>query len=435
MKNKKLEIFLSIVLMVLMVLWTVGTIFAFESKIKAKADSVITYYRFEGSNVFVPAVRNNVNPNGSNNDCSSWTFTSQTYGIDNFKFTFDRGFSSYEWNMRFVSGTGSTVFDRYIWFSSTNVFDHVFNWNTYSDTYHLTSPATGSNRYYYFNTAQFSTYGFNSAVYDFSSEYGISLPSSVNENITAPNDPTGINWYIFANSTQSGGYYMATYFGWKYSRYFNGQVKEIVFTAFPLVVGDNVLLCNVIEYIDILGHYSTFYYPQAFGVFNGSQYNLTYWQNFINDWTDNGLNSTNSPAYFNFFTTRSYYSEYYKNYLIEQGENQSAESFSSGYQQGKQDGITQGLNENQPNVYKEGYDAGVIVGDSAGYTRGYTAGANDAGNYTFLGLLGAVVDAPITALTGLLSFDLLGFNMLTFFYALMTLCLIIFVIRLLLGGK
>lgn len=66
------------------------------------------------------------------------------------------------------------------------------------------------------------------------------------------------------------------------------------------------------------------------------------------------------------------------------------------------------------------------------YNQGYSDGVKAAGEYTFLSLLGAVVDAPLQAVSGMLNFNLLGFNMLNFFYALLTCALVIAVIRLIL---
>lgn len=90
--------------------------------------------------------------------------------------------------------------------------------------------------------------------------------------------------------------------------------------------------------------------------------------------------------------------------------------YNSGYRDGKDDG------------YSEGYSAGVISGKNMGYSEG----VQSANKYSFLGLIGAVVDAPLQAIGGLLNFDLLGFNMLNLFYALVTCALIIAVIRMVL---
>lgn len=99
-----------------------------------------------------------------------------------------------------------------------------------------------------------------------------------------------------------------------------------------------------------------------------------------------------------------------------------------------------GLTSNQSVIvgYNQGYDSGVNAGYEKGYSVGlsdgksigYNQGASSANKYTFLGLFGAVIDAPITAISGLLNFNLLGFNMLNFFYALCTCALVIAVVRL-----
>lgn len=85
--------------------------------------------------------------------------------------------------------------------------------------------------------------------------------------------------------------------------------------------------------------------------------------------------------------------------------------------------------------YQGGYNDGYDAGDGAGYNRGYGVGFNDgqvdasSGNYTFLALIGSVLDAPISAFKGLLDFDLLGVNMSSFVLAIMSLCVIIVIIR------
>lgn len=85
--------------------------------------------------------------------------------------------------------------------------------------------------------------------------------------------------------------------------------------------------------------------------------------------------------------------------------------------------------------YQGGYNIGYDAGDEAGYNRGYGVGFNkgqadaSSGNYTFLALIGSVLDAPISAFKGLLDFELLGVNMSSFVLAIMSLCVIIVIIR------
>lgn len=103
-----------------------------------------------------------------------------------------------------------------------------------------------------------------------------------------------------------------------------------------------------------------------------------------------------------------------------------------------QDVYVQMFGRNYATGYNSGYKDGVNDGETIGYNKyyyarynqGYSEGVKAAGDYTFLSLIGSVVDAPLQAVSGLLNFDLLGFNMLNFFYALVTCALVITVIRL-----
>lgn len=68
-------------------------------------------------------------------------------------------------------------------------------------------------------------------------------------------------------------------------------------------------------------------------------------------------------------------------------------------------------------------------GQQVGYESGYTAGIAAGGNNSFLSLITAVVDAPITAFTSLLNFDILGFNVKNVVLSLLTAALVIACIR------
>lgn len=65
----------------------------------------------------------------------------------------------------------------------------------------------------------------------------------------------------------------------------------------------------------------------------------------------------------------------------------------------------------------------------AGYDKGYAAGVAAGGNNSFMSLITAVVDAPITAFTSLLDFDILGYNMKNLALALLTAGLLVAAIR------
>lgn len=87
------------------------------------------------------------------------------------------------------------------------------------------------------------------------------------------------------------------------------------------------------------------------------------------------------------------------------------------------------------NANKQGYNKGYLDGKTAGYDIGFQAGVNDNGDYTFMGLLGSVFDAPVSAFRGLFDFEILGTNMQGFVLALLTLSVIVVIIKIALGGR
>lgn len=88
-------------------------------------------------------------------------------------------------------------------------------------------------------------------------------------------------------------------------------------------------------------------------------------------------------------------------------------------------------------AYKNGYENGsnpYRVGNN-GYNQIFEAGrlqgVQDAGDYTFLGLLTTSIDVPINSVLHMLDFDLLGMNMKSFYLSMFTFAIIVFVIKLL----
>ncbi len=108
----------------------------------------------------------------------------------------------------------------------------------------------------------------------------------------------------------------------------------------------------------------------------------------------------------------------------------SGDFYNSGYNNGYQD-AKEGFEEEKTGIYNSGFEQGKV----AGYNDGYNAGKDVSGNYTFLGLIGAVFDAPIEAFKGLFNFEILGTNMQGFVLALLTLSVILVIIKIALGGK
>lgn len=102
------------------------------------------------------------------------------------------------------------------------------------------------------------------------------------------------------------------------------------------------------------------------------------------------------------------------------------------------------------NSFDEGYYIGLVDGAenaelgnaqavanarAQGYEQGRREALEDSNDYSFIGLLGAVFDAPIKSFQGLLNFNVLGVNMQSFVLALLSLSVIIIIIKIALGGK
>lgn len=132
----------------------------------------------------------------------------------------------------------------------------------------------------------------------------------------------------------------------------------------------------------------------------------------------------------------------------------------NGYQSASKDFYNNGYNDGVAVGEKSGYNKGFSAGDAQGYNRGVEVG----GNYSFLGLFGAIFDAPIQAIfggtttlpagttitdkngntttllssatvkrAGLLNFDIMGVNLSGFVLALFSLSILVVVIKFALG--
>ena len=105
------------------------------------------------------------------------------------------------------------------------------------------------------------------------------------------------------------------------------------------------------------------------------------------------------------------------------------EGYNAGYTSGQNDGYNSGYNSGFSEGQTQGYDTGFGAGRNEGYNSGYAAGVAAGGNNNFMSLITAVVDAPITAFTSLLDFDILGYNVKDLALALLTAGLLVAAIR------
>ncbi|MBQ8429138.1 MAG: hypothetical protein IJX30_03470 [Clostridia bacterium] len=79
--------------------------------------------------------------------------------------------------------------------------------------------------------------------------------------------------------------------------------------------------------------------------------------------------------------------------------------------------------------YNNGYNVGYIDGKDVGRIEGIES-AND---YSFMGLIGAVVDVPVRTVSSLFDFTILGMNMKQLFFGILSLALILAVVKVVLA--
>lgn len=113
----------------------------------------------------------------------------------------------------------------------------------------------------------------------------------------------------------------------------------------------------------------------------------------------------------------------------------SALSNEEAYNHGYNDGFADGSLENGPD-YNDGYDTGYAfgynVGSVEGYNSGLATGIEKHNDYTFMGLIGSAFDVPLNAFRSMFNFEVLGVNLQSFFFALLTCCVLLAVVKLIL---
>lgn len=123
------------------------------------------------------------------------------------------------------------------------------------------------------------------------------------------------------------------------------------------------------------------------------------------------------------------------------------------YESGVLAGYNQGHSAGYDSGYSVGYQSGISYADtrvnkkSASWFAGVQQGVSDSGNYTFLSLFSAILDAPVRALfgytviengvsvkyPGLFSFEVFGVSLSSLYLSLFSACIVFVVIRFALG--
>lgn len=151
-------------------------------------------------------------------------------------------------------------------------------------------------------------------------------------------------------------------------------------------------------------------------------------------------------SYFQYFDDKGHYLEFSvkayfanSNFALEPrtyyfSNTELPDNYEEGYNAGLIEGSASGYNDGYTSGYTDGNNYGYNLGISEGYNDGYNVGIIEGGEYSFLGLIGAVVDAPIKAFTGLFNFEILGVNLSGFLLGLLTLAIVLAVIKLIKRG-
>lgn len=105
------------------------------------------------------------------------------------------------------------------------------------------------------------------------------------------------------------------------------------------------------------------------------------------------------------------------------------QAYQEGYNAGSSVGYNNGYTAGKDIGYEQGYNGGFQVGKLQGFNEG-VASANE---YSFLGLLTSVVDAPLKVFYDMFDFEILGYNMSSFFIALLSICIVIAVVKVILA--
>ena len=105
--------------------------------------------------------------------------------------------------------------------------------------------------------------------------------------------------------------------------------------------------------------------------------------------------------------------------------------YAYGYDTGKQNGYNECLEDMSlllNEQYQKGYDTAYALAKRIGFNQGVLSSNKN----TFASLITSAVDVPIKAFTSLFNFEILGVNLANFFFALLTCCLVLAIVKLIL---
>lgn len=380
-------------------------------------------------------------------------------GSTNYVLTFENG--SFVATSVTFTGASSQIFGNYIWSDGNRIISSFYN------------PLGGSNVSYVFNSldSSWSTLTFNgsnfvdgSSIVKYNNNYFMFLGSyslllNVSTDTWSSVTFTGIPSVVYGYQIWTDG--INYYYSFGDSQY----IIDFDSMTFSPILWSGLDSFNG---VDIWSDGTDYFYSNNTTQYvldkNTRTWSVKTWQGLSSFDGSNVVNINNGIYVFDSVTdavwalTGSYYTYGYNsgynagyNAGYEAGANSTnnEDIYQNGYQAGYQAGLaTQsgynlGYNTGYDSGYEVGYNAGnsagynsgYNAGNSAGYDSGYSAGVESVNQYTFLNLIGAVIDAPIKAFTGLFNFDIFGVNIQNLLLAIFTLAVVVTIIKISLGGK
>lgn len=100
-----------------------------------------------------------------------------------------------------------------------------------------------------------------------------------------------------------------------------------------------------------------------------------------------------------------------------------------------QSGIAYGKQLGRDEVWESRYNLGYDRGVEDGKAEGILIGISEENPYTFGNFFAGIINAPVGVFVSLFNFEIFGFNLLNLILGLLTLAVVCFIVKLLLGGK
>lgn len=384
------------VVLALMVFWTVASVFGVLSFAGVKADSVINSYTYQGSNIIIPTTPRYFDGSGLQSYDSTKHYN---YALFDFKINLTRANTqaippeselnkyqiSYAFNSYFTSQYSEYDEDVMPLGQSYYKQSNLFVYDSLSPIPERTG--AGSHYLYYFMVrkpvwvSNYKTVNLDN--------YLLTPQLLMYMYCSSPNFTANIVKVVLDSYVISTTDYNSLY------------PSQPIYTD---SIYNNNIAFNTLTYYDNTGNYLQFEFPSPTTAILGDP-------DIPNSIIKNG---------FVLLQNRVYYTD---NYL----------GSDVAYNDGKQAGIIQGIEEGKQSALEEWEQERETIRESAynnGYSNGLSAGRADANEYSFLGLMSSVIDAPLNAFRQMFNFELFGVNMSSFYLSLFTVCIIIIILRL-----